>query len=254
MRKMTARPPPRIQWRYLSQKPKPWTCATLCLVVIVLIIGVGFFLTGKLAENTPSVSKHPCGHTASEAKSSGCIFDMMMMEWLTPSCSDKELLEEFRSIQTLEAFADQNLTEPLDETALSQRTNWSFISNELHVRHCAFSWRKLHRALENGWEVEEFILSSGHTSHCAKVIMNGFSATYAINTPLEIGFPTCRKANKRWLEQTQSWIWWQKILYLINTLYYYKSMVIIDNVDMKSFLWAGDFRPVSNIKREEAVK
>ncbi|EME44321.1 hypothetical protein DOTSEDRAFT_97020, partial [Dothistroma septosporum NZE10] len=110
-----------------------------------------------------------CGRTPEEARSAGCIFDVMMDEWLPLSCYDRDLTEEFRSIKDWPFYSDANQTQRLTEEELSQRPV-AHTTLEYHVAHCSFALRKLHRAIAQGRQIETNVAAEAHTTHCAEFL------------------------------------------------------------------------------------
>lgn len=109
-----------------------------------------------------------CGNTTAEAKANGCVIDLISGAWVHPACYDQELEKEFLEYGDWKWYAD-----PKGETELSEefmRTTppdpvW--VSLAYHDAHCAFTWRKLHRAAMRGTPIDSQIGSYVHTNHCS---------------------------------------------------------------------------------------
>nr|XP_036580492.1 uncharacterized protein CTRU02_09722 [Colletotrichum truncatum]KAF6788404.1 hypothetical protein CTRU02_09722 [Colletotrichum truncatum] len=111
-----------------------------------------------------------CGHTASEARSHGCIFSPVSFAWLPPSCVDAELDAEIRTHPDWVLYADLNKTRVKSETEWAADNSKTWLTNRAHMLHCVFSWRRMHRDLVAGRELHTG-LGMAHTKHCANIIM-----------------------------------------------------------------------------------
>jgi hypothetical protein len=143
-----------------------------------------------------------CGSSAAEARSLGCTYDIMMDSWLPPNCYDEELSNEFRGLRDWAMYADKNGTHRLTLEELSEREFHAFAHTtiEYHYIHCLFSWRKFHRALEQGRDIEREVAELGHTNHCAWFVAKlghrledpgDLPSLQKIGTKLPVAFPTC---------------------------------------------------------------
>ncbi|KAK2008315.1 hypothetical protein LZ32DRAFT_540181, partial [Colletotrichum eremochloae] len=59
-----------------------------------------------------------------------------------------------------------------------------------HSAHCLYMWKKLNRALVNGWMTDAEMIKQGHTDHCVKTIL-GMTKPDAIVSMVEVIFPPC---------------------------------------------------------------
>lgn len=172
---------------YLSRNPKlrrlqrlinPWR--TTLLVVSSLVLALTFYLVGRLAPSPFGSGQgfHKtghCGNSSAEALANGCILDLIPGAWVHPQCYDAELEAEFLS------YAPENeggkwhwYRDPEGKSELSEDEmratggpNPVYVSLAYHDAHCAFTWRKLHRAVVMGRAIDSHIGSYVHTKHCS---------------------------------------------------------------------------------------
>ncbi|KAI6350900.1 hypothetical protein MCOR25_010300 [Pyricularia grisea] len=129
-----------------------------------------------------------CGTTAAEARARGCHFDPVSFAWLPESCLDRELADEFRTLNwTL--YADANATRVKSEEDFSNDMTDTFLTNENHVLHCVYSWRRMHRLIRAGKQLHSG-LSFDHTIHCGHVL-TAQRPPKAIITKALVIYPAC---------------------------------------------------------------
>jgi hypothetical protein len=130
----------------------------------------------KVLENEVAILKR-CGQTPSEgsasgAKALGCVYDIVSGSWVFPECHDPELENEFLSGgPRWQWWADEGRTRELtlDEIRATGGGNPTgyFVTPEYHDYHCAYTWRKLHRAMQGSKLVDDHIGNMRHTNHCS---------------------------------------------------------------------------------------
>ncbi|KAI8633232.1 hypothetical protein F5Y19DRAFT_471500 [Xylariaceae sp. FL1651] len=149
------------------------------------------FPRGQLSYST-ELSPLPCGNTPSEALEHGCHFDLIATAWLPPKCIDSELVDEFQAEYQWQYFADNNGTERLSDDAdtLGSYTGTIWTVNRWHVAHCLYMWRKLNRALVNGWMTDAETFQQHHTDHCTGTILK-FRNPDGIQSIVEVIYPPC---------------------------------------------------------------
>ncbi|KAI0813698.1 hypothetical protein GGR55DRAFT_635556 [Xylaria sp. FL0064] len=143
----------------------------------------------------------PCGKTPEEARARGCEFDMLVTAWLPPRCIDRELVNEFMEVGQWEFYSklhaqegDKFATYDPDFIGSVNHTVWT--TRRWHATHCLFMFKKLTRALVNGWTTDAEAVSEPHMEHCMKVFLEqvlfGPSLDQTeIETYLEIIYPPC---------------------------------------------------------------
>ncbi|KAH8892555.1 hypothetical protein GQ53DRAFT_861943 [Thozetella sp. PMI_491] len=173
-------PPTRLQYQVLTEDNKTYP-------------------SGQL-----SWSQHwdplPCGKTPEEAIARGCHFDMLVTAWLPARCIDTELVDEFMEIGQWEFYTRLHgetkhaSYEPDVLGAISKRKGiWT--SRRWHVTHCLYMFKKLSRALVNGWPVDAEAISEPHTEHCMGAFKEALFGPPLdpdeIEVFLEIIYPPC---------------------------------------------------------------
>ncbi|KAF5863830.1 hypothetical protein ETB97_009293 [Aspergillus alliaceus] len=114
---------------------------------------------------------YDCGNTTAEARERNCTFELFTVSWVPPACADEDLDAEFRAIG-YRYFADKENTQELTYEELANRvwqTAWT--TNEQHLMHCGYVWRKMHRAVEAGKRHSDRELEWEHTVHCSGLIV-----------------------------------------------------------------------------------
>ncbi|KAH8819274.1 hypothetical protein F5884DRAFT_743690 [Xylogone sp. PMI_703] len=114
----------------------------------------------------------PCGRTPSEALARGCHFDMIATAWLPPRCIDFELVEEFMAIGNWEFYTTHNGTTRYsnEPDVLGSEMGVIWATNGWHAAHCLYMWKKLNRALVNGWSTDAETVTQSHTGHCIMTV------------------------------------------------------------------------------------
>jgi hypothetical protein len=145
----------------------------------------------------PVIKPQPCGTTADEARTKGCLFAPGLAAWVPPSCYDSELEDEF--VAKHPSFdwwygegRDPDLTRRIPSMeALSNITNYAFTTWGYHKAHCTHTWKLSHRAIENGWMVRGKIRDYHHPVHCEKILLNTEIPDEKVWTAVSIDFPDC---------------------------------------------------------------
>ncbi|KAM7219458.1 hypothetical protein V8F06_005192 [Rhypophila decipiens] len=146
-------------------------------VAIGLVFATVFYLLGLYLPIVP-VPNRPhlfnpyrtahCGNSSEEAFRNGCVIDLIPGAWVHPSCYDQELEKEFLEAGDWKWYADPEGKNELSQEFM-RRTPPSpvYVSLAYHDAHCAFTWRKLHRAATRGTPIDSHIGSYVHTKHCS---------------------------------------------------------------------------------------
>lgn len=133
-----------------------------------------------------------------------------MDSWLPENCFDEPLTNQFRKIKDWRFYADKDGTQALSEEGLSMSQK-AHTTLEYHYIHCIFSLRKLHRAIEQGRDVEVEVGGYGHTNHCAgflerTMLQLNSSQGYSLEqlgTVLNVAYPDCINARALGLDSTR---------------------------------------------------
>ena len=122
-----------------------------------------------------SLALTDCGSTPSEAKSKGCVFDLMNYAWTPKDCYDGELSQESLRSGPWNFYLDEAATTPVpggqDLNVLGGlSTVWNGL--DFHVAHCVYTWKLLHKSAINGQPLLDALISFNHTVHCSDLIQS----------------------------------------------------------------------------------
>jgi hypothetical protein len=147
------------------------------LLVLVFITSFGGLVVYIKTKKPHAISlkesqwKH-CGNTSAEALANNCILDFIPGAWVPRACYDAELEEEFLSLQQWQWYADKESQHELSLEFIRETggPNPIFVSIEYHRQHCAYTWKKLHRAVVGQVPIDTHIGGYKHTIHCANAL------------------------------------------------------------------------------------
>lgn len=57
------------------------------------------------------------------------------------------------------------------EAMLERNDMYVFTAWDWHVAHCALLWRRFHRKIAAGEEIDSYIGAVGHSEHCTQVVL-----------------------------------------------------------------------------------
>ncbi|RFU26794.1 hypothetical protein B7463_g9541, partial [Scytalidium lignicola] len=158
-----------------SVKVLPWMLYSVAvLILLTAFYGLGYYTHAAYPKGSvsKSVEWNYCGNTSEEALKKGCILDFIPGAWVHPDCYDKELEEEFLRLKEWHWYYDKEAQHELFEDSI-RRTggpNPIYVSQEYHILHCAYTWKKLHRAVIRQTPIDSHIGSYKHTQHCLKTL------------------------------------------------------------------------------------
>jgi hypothetical protein len=139
-----------------------------------------------------------CGKTPHDAKSRGCVFDLMLQRWISSECFDEEHMERFLAKYPRKWYFDIELEHEMDdEIGKSYRSrhgnevsSWagpeltcdlavvrkgehqvSFTPSDYHKRHCSYTWELTTRALSQQKPLLDELISFEHTNHCNGIML-----------------------------------------------------------------------------------
>ncbi|PVH73087.1 hypothetical protein DL98DRAFT_398522, partial [Cadophora sp. DSE1049] len=137
-----------------------------------------------------------CGTSSAEAVSLGCHFDVMSFAWLPQACFDGELSHQFLALRDWEWFLDSEGTHGVDMgSVLAGEYSQLYVTQEYHMYHCTYMWRKMHRAALRGAALDGYIGSMMHTEHCEQMLMDHESTIDETNTMIFTKFVECPASN-----------------------------------------------------------
>lgn len=109
-----------------------------------------------------------CGYSPEEARAKGCVYDVMMQDWVPEPCYDSVLTEKYLAEGNWTWYGDgDGNTTISDEQMRKGEHGAAWMSTSYHKAHCVFSWIKIIRALRNDRGVSQELLSYDHVLHCA---------------------------------------------------------------------------------------
>jgi hypothetical protein len=124
--------------------------------------------------NDTNLSKNwlSCGHTAAEARSKGCRFDLMMSTWIHADCLDEDLMEEYLGEGNYTWYRDPSFERPMpDEEARLGNHVQIFTRLDFHYSHCAYIWETQLRAYRMGKALPLEAYNYPHTLHCVSLLV-----------------------------------------------------------------------------------
>ncbi|KAK5051617.1 hypothetical protein LTR84_003269 [Exophiala bonariae] len=109
-----------------------------------------------------------CGGNPQEAREKGCVYDVMMQDWVPLPCYDEVLTEKYlaEGNWTWYMDGDGKTTLPLEDMRKGEHGS-AWMATSYHKAHCVFSWLKIVRALRNDRGISQELLSYDHVLHCA---------------------------------------------------------------------------------------
>jgi hypothetical protein len=133
-----------------------------------------------------------CGGGPEEARNNGCIFDVMMQDWVPAPCYDDALTQRYlkEGNWTWYRSGDANDTMTDEEMALGEHGD-AWMSSSYHKAHCIFSWDKTVRALRNNQPISQELLSYDHVLHCSMQTFNGVEVDENIGVRAPTNYAKC---------------------------------------------------------------
>lgn len=133
-----------------------------------------------------------CGNSSSEALSLGCSFDIISFAWLPARCFDQELVNQFLAIRDWKWYLDTEGQQTVDLASVAAgQYEQLYVTQEYHMYHCTYMWRKMHRALLAGNVVDGYIGDIHHTAHCEMQILDRSRPLDAISTSIYTKYASC---------------------------------------------------------------
>lgn len=119
-----------------------------------------------------------CGPSIEAAEALGCHFDPIAAAWVRTECFDEALIDEFNHSGPGPSGQWNYYTDPTgnytmspsDVAALGGTHNHFFSTQEWHLAHCTFTWRKQFRAQRTGLIAGKRYDTEEHIRHCEMMI------------------------------------------------------------------------------------
>jgi len=144
------------------------------LIFVLSIIATAIAFGGLMWERKLERAHHRpewgiCGNSSAQARANGCILDFVPGAWVHPDCYDAQLEKEFLGLQPWKWYADENFTEELSFDYIRETGGPDpiWVTMEYHLTHCAYTWKKLHRAVILQIPIDTHVGAYKHTDHCA---------------------------------------------------------------------------------------
>ncbi|KAK1659128.1 hypothetical protein BDP55DRAFT_563677 [Colletotrichum godetiae] len=132
-----------------------------------------------------------CGNSTVEAKKMNCKYDTLLNYWVPSQCYDREFETEYKDDDSWNAFADQNLTQPIAAEAMGDQEVY-YTSIRDHLNHCSMLWKKQFWTLfEERTVFDAIIVNSFHTEHCADFLKDIYGSNRTEATLVRVGFSGC---------------------------------------------------------------
>ncbi|KAK4889052.1 hypothetical protein LTR27_012090 [Elasticomyces elasticus] len=125
-----------------------------------------------------------CGHSPSQARANGCIFDTMLAHWVSPLCFDEAIHDSYLEARSWSWFHDISFEhEAPRERVMKGDLPGTWITLEFHFFHCAYLWQLQMKAYTTGGPLVEYLWAYEHAAHCANAIafqaIPGANVSYA---------------------------------------------------------------------------
>ncbi|PYH67941.1 uncharacterized protein BO88DRAFT_464744 [Aspergillus vadensis CBS 113365] len=145
-------------------------------------------------KSTPhKITELQCGTSPAEARSLGCVLDLLAMSWVRPACYDKELTEEFLAVRnwtwTTDPWGKHHLSK---SEVLNGDWEYVYVDHWYHVTHCAFMWRRMARAVHAGnlGVLDSYTAAYDHIEHCGdRLVAN--TGEEVVGVPAILKYPSC---------------------------------------------------------------
>lgn len=175
-----------------TRRPLASQCITAAKLLGVAALAVASTLTVTQGLHRGPLSPETCGTSPEEALGRRCHFDVMSFSWLPSRCFDSELSDQFMGSRNWTWYADIDGTiiEPYDSVATGQH-DCLFVTQEYHLFHCTYMWRKMHRAVLSATPLDGYIGDYHHTSHCEGQLVRQGDDLALINTSIYTKYVDC---------------------------------------------------------------
>ncbi|KAH7418523.1 hypothetical protein BKA64DRAFT_613703 [Cadophora sp. MPI-SDFR-AT-0126] len=133
-----------------------------------------------------------CGSNPDEAKSKGCVWDLMNFAWTHPLCYNRAESEDW--IETYgpwKWYLDSNATQPVADEDLPY-TDAVYTEYGYHVEHCLYSLNLLILAATSGHLIADETSPLAHTHHCSRSLVHPDYVPYEqISTKIYLLYMRC---------------------------------------------------------------
>ncbi|KAJ9606025.1 hypothetical protein H2200_009874 [Cladophialophora chaetospira] len=193
----------------MSRNPLRLFSVFAILTLLILSFILGYHAAKKGDRDHPDIFEQPitapakdeahrwqsCGSTPTEAVARGCSFDTLSFAWQTPECYDAELMAEWESTvrsNGWQYYADKAGKRPVPYETAFRGTYNLWVEWDLHIMHCTYMWRQMHRAFALTGFIDSHLSSYNHTLHCQKVLIEEHKGWLA-DTAARLRYPRCER-------------------------------------------------------------
>jgi hypothetical protein len=140
-----------------------------------------------------------CGGTPEEARSNGCIFDIMHYAWVPELCYDPMLSEaEFAPFQNNSWYSDLEATNEIPEDLiLKGEVESAYNTLEYREYQCAYGWKMLRNSLMTRTPVDSRTADLEESATCANLIFTELNTsdkpTSTQIVHFTLGYLTCER-------------------------------------------------------------
>jgi len=133
-----------------------------------------------------------CGGNPEEAREKGCVYDVMMQDWVPEPCYDSVLTEKYLEMGnwTWYTAGDGSSTISLEEMRKGEHGS-AWMATSYHKEHCVFSWLKIVRALRNNRGISQELMSYDHVLHCAHGALKADSNDQGLGVRAPTNYAKC---------------------------------------------------------------
>ncbi len=114
-----------------------------------------------------------CGYSPEEARAKGCVYDVMMQDWVPEPCYDSALTERYLAEGNYTWYADVDGHVMSDEEMRKGEHSEAWMTGDYHKAHCIFAWEKLIRAMRHNRPLSQELVSYDHVLHCRHQTLGG---------------------------------------------------------------------------------
>lgn len=174
-----------------------WGKMGVFITILLLLTYEIIDLASGQKDQSAVVDLGSCGSTPEEAKSNGCIFDLMSWCWLHPECHDEILSHEMLSLGPWIWYEDVGATRPVaQEVAALGEIPILYVEESFHHIHCTYIWKKMHRAYLGQRAIDSYIASLNHTFHCSEMLLRQGIPWSQVTTSVIVKYPTCDRIRR----------------------------------------------------------
>jgi len=114
-----------------------------------------------------------CGKEPKEARSLGCVFDVMLSSWVHSECHNQTFMDLHVTKVQFPWFRDRNMTQPVFEAEVRLgEYDTLYLYQDFHYEHCMYMWKVQMRAWKEGLPIDSGSWNLGHSEHCAQVMLD----------------------------------------------------------------------------------